>query len=102
MNKFNYDKEAEKVLTENAKVLNPPKDLMNIIADLKVIGRREMQHLLRLRHKYTIMVANKKQAERDANRPVKEVVPLTEEQEEAELEKELDETIARLEKDKKR
>jgi len=33
---------------------------------------------------------------------VKEVVPLTEEQEEAELEKELDETIARLEKDKKR
>jgi len=62
MNKFNYDKEAEKVLTENAKVLNPPKDLMNIISDLKVIGRREMQHLLRLRHKYTIMVANKKQA----------------------------------------
>lgn len=90
------------MLTENAKVLNPPKDLMNIISDLKVIGRREMQHLLRLRHKYTIMVANKKQAERDANRPVKEVVPLTEEQEEAELEKELDETIARLEKDKKR
>ena len=72
-------------------MLKPPKDLPNIIADIKNCGRREMQHLLRLRHKYKMWDHAKKQDARDAARGPKVERVLTEEQEEAELDKQLDE-----------
>lgn len=51
-NKFVYDKKAKQVLTDNAKELKMPKDFENMIDDIKVLGRREFQHLLKLRHRY--------------------------------------------------
>lgn len=79
MNKFIYDKEAKQILEDNEKVLKPPKDLPNIIADIKNCGRREMQHLLRLRHKYKMWDHAKKQDARDAARGPKVERVLTEE-----------------------
>jgi len=55
MNKFLYDKESKKIIEANMKELKPPVDLELIISDIKVVGRREFQLLLRLRHKYQIM-----------------------------------------------
>lgn len=52
INKIILDKEAVKVLEEHKKALNPPSDLQFMIDDIKNCGRRDMQHLLRLRHKY--------------------------------------------------
>jgi len=40
-NKFVYDKQAAKVLEDNAAELKIPKDMRIIIDDLKVLGRRE-------------------------------------------------------------
>jgi len=56
MNKFIMDKEAGRLLEEHKAVLKPPVDLIGMIGDIKNCGRREMQHLLRLRHKYKIFM----------------------------------------------
>jgi len=51
-NKFIYDKTSVAIMDKHKAVLKPPKDLEEIITDLKVLGRREFQHLLKLRHRY--------------------------------------------------
>jgi hypothetical protein len=52
MNKIVLDKEAQRIFEEHAGALKPPSDLQFMIDDIKNCGRRDMQHLLRLRHKY--------------------------------------------------
>jgi hypothetical protein len=96
------DKEATRVFEEHKKALKPPVDLPNMIGDIKNCGRRDMQHLLRLRHKYKIVMHGIDQAAKEAARPVKEDKPLTEAEEEAELDKELDKQLAHLDREKKR
>jgi hypothetical protein len=96
------DKEATLILEEHASKLKPPKDLPFMIGDIKNCGRRDMQHLLRLRHKYKILMHTIDQAAKDAARPAKEEKVLTEAEEEAELDKELDKQLAHLDREKKR
>ena len=43
-------------LKEHDKVMKVPGDLQSMCDDLKVLGRREFQHLIRLRHKYNTIV----------------------------------------------
>ena len=99
---FIMDKEATLILEEHANKLKPPKDLPFMIGDIKNCGRRDMQHLLRLRHKYKILMHTIDQAAKDAARPAKEEKVLTEAEEEAELDKELDKQLAHLDREKKR
>jgi hypothetical protein len=50
------DKEAAQFLKDHEKVMKPPTDLQMICDDLKLAGRREFSHMLRLRHKYVGVV----------------------------------------------
>lgn len=102
MNKIVLDKEAQRVLEEHATTLKPPKDLQFMIDDIKNCGRRDMQHLLRLRHKYKQLMYKIDQDAKEAARPEKVDKVLTEEEEQAELDKELDKQLAHLERSKKR
>ena len=61
------DKKSEDILN-NTKGLKPPADYKEIIADLKVSGRREFQHLLKLRHKYQFIRDNEEKDKRKAER----------------------------------
>jgi AdoMet-dependent rRNA methyltransferase SPB1 len=79
----------------------PPEDLSILCQDIKVCGRRELQNLLKYRYKYTKMLEAEKRADK-ANAPKEEPKVLTEEELEAQIDKELEETIRRVEKDKKR
>jgi len=98
-NKFTISEEAKEAI-KGQKV---PGDLDSICSDLKVCGRREFSELLKLRLKYVhnIEKANKEEKEKNwqANHPV---VEKTQEQLEAEVDKELEDTIARVERTKKR
>ena len=58
--------------------------------------------MLKYKYKYTKMLEAEKRADKQANQALIEVKPLTEEEMEAQIDKELDETIKRVEKDKKR
>jgi hypothetical protein len=49
---MNLDPKAKEVLAKNAKILKVPDDFEQILSDLKVLGRREYQNLLRIHHKY--------------------------------------------------
>ena len=82
---------AKYILKEHK--LKAPVDLELILADIKVAGRSELQKLLTLRHKYQAAI---KALNKPEPRPVKEVDP------EEQIERELDEAIARIEKEKKR
>jgi Domain of unknown function (DUF3381) len=71
-----------------------PADLALILDDIKVCGRSELQKLLTLRHKYQ---AHNRRSEK----PQEEKVAVDIDPEE-QIEKELDEAMARLAKEKKR
>jgi len=50
------DVKSKEILAEKERVLKPPADLEAMVSDLKVLGRREYQHLLRLHHKYQTLL----------------------------------------------
>lgn len=91
-NKFVLDDESRKAIAG----MKHPADLEEICADLKVCGRREMSELLKIRYKYSVSKIPKE--EEPAERPKE----LTAEQLEAAVDKELEESIKRLEREKKK
>lgn len=99
-NKFRIDKDAEEMIKD----LKVPSDLKEMCEDLKVCGRREFQELLKLRYKYQVTVERKKAAIKDAKRAEEEAnkPEMTQEELEALVDKELDETIKRVEREKKK
>lgn len=99
-NKFRIDKDAEDMIKD----LKVPSDLKEMCEDLKVCGRREFQELLKLRYKYQVAVERKKAAIKDAKRAEEEAnkPEMTQEELEAMVDKELDETIKRVEREKKK
>ena len=69
--------------------------------DIKLLGRREFSHLVRLKHKYQSIVdkeaKEKENAEKEANKPEEEELD-----EDAKIDMELEKTMARMEREKKR
>jgi len=99
-NKFHFSDEAK----EELKDIKLPADLPIFCQDLKACGRKEFSDLLKVRIKYlnNIEIANreandKRKAEEAAARP-----PKTQEELEAEVDRELEQTMAKFEKIKKR
>ena len=76
-----------------------PKDLDSICEDLKTCGRREFSELLKIRHKYNIKLQNEAKGPEKSAEAVEE---LTLEQLKAQVDRELEQTIRQVEKDKKR
>ena len=89
MPQMNIDPKAKEALETHMKILKPPADLTEMLADLKVIGRREYQNLLRMHHKYQNIVRNT---------AAKEESKVAAEELDAEelLDKKLEETMARI------
>jgi len=100
-NRFLLTDEIKKELVPH----KPPVDLEQICQDLKVCGRREFSILLKLRYKYALAIdrASKdaKQAARET-RLENENAEKTQEQIEAEVDRELEVTIKKFEQQKKR
>lgn len=94
-NRFKITKEARSALEG----IRLPTDLDMMCEDLKTCGRREFSDLLKVRHKYQLRQNQSKTAEAS-----KEEAPadLTPEQLAAEVDRELEKAIQRMEKDKKR
>ena len=69
--------------------------------DIKVCGRREFALLIRLRHKYQLILSRKARsaAEEEAAKAKALKEP---EDEDAKIDRELEETMQRMEKDKRR
>ena len=99
-NKFRIDKDGEDMIKD----LKAPSDLTFMCEDLKVCGRREFQELLKLRYKYQVSLERKKMAIKDAKRAEEEAnkPEMTQEELEALVDKELDNTIKRVEREKKK
>ena len=84
--------------------MKPPNDLQLICDDLKVCGRREYGILIRMRHKFQMLLARALKAHEDAAKKRKELEggePPSED-EDAKIDRELEETMKRMEKEKKR
>lgn len=99
---FVIDKEAEAYMKENEKVMKPPSDLDQMCEDLKVCGRREFSHLVRLRHKYQYLEESKARAVEAEERKAKKEIEEAEVDEDAKIDAELEKTMLRIEKEKKR
>ena len=88
-------------MKDHEKLMKVPSDLQEMCDDIKVLGRREFSHLIRLRHKYVTTVKkeakDKEQEEREKNKADE-----SEMDEDAKIDKELEETLAKMEKEKKR
>lgn len=84
------------------KDLKPPSDLESFCEDLKCCGRRELSELLKLRYKYNVATDRVKKSEKDAKKALEPEKEITQEELEAMVDKELDETIKRVEREKKR
>mmetsp|Transcript_46789 Transcript_46789/g.61895 ORF Transcript_46789/g.61895 Transcript_46789/m.61895 type:complete len:360 (+) Transcript_46789:884-1963(+) len=78
-----------------------PVDLQAICDDLKVCGRREMGILIRLRHKYQAVLEKKAKEVADAEKAEREAAKEPED-EDAKIDRELEETMKRIAKEKKR
>lgn len=91
-NKFTISSDTSKLISK----LKAPSDLVDICSDLKVCGRREMSELLKLRYKYAASKLPEEQKE--------ELAPqeLTPEQLEKAVDAELEASIRRQEREKKR
>ena len=89
------------LFSTHPKELKPPDDLQTICDDLKLCGRREFAVLIRLRHKYLMIQQRAKKAVEDeeAAKAKLDEVP---EDEEAKIDRELEETMLRIAKEKKR
>ena len=82
--------------------MKPPTDLQQICDDLKVCGRREYGILIRMRHKFQMILARAIKANEDAAKKKKEADGEPSEDEDAKIDRELEETMKRMEKEKKR
>jgi AdoMet-dependent rRNA methyltransferase SPB1 len=97
---LSLDVKAKEVLAKHPRMLKVPDDFELILSDLKVLGRREYQNLLRIHHKYQNIIRNAKQ---DQDRKVREESKIAEpEDPDAELDRQLEATLLRIEKEKKR
>lgn len=99
-NKFKMTDEAREAIKD----LKVPKDIEVICEDIKCCGRRELSELLKLRLRYVNAIQD---ANRAANEKKKEEAdalrgPKTQEELEAQVDRELQETLDALEKQKKR
>lgn len=83
------------------KVTPSKEDLGELCQDIKVLGKREMSILLNYRYKYIHNLAKARKAEKDLANQVPKSEP-TEADLEAQNEKELEDTIKRVEKDRKK
>jgi len=102
-NKFNIDLKTTQLIKDHPKDMRPPSDLDTICEDLKVCGKRELYNLLKLRHKFQVIAKGKAKDARDVERKAYRAAnPRPEEDEDAKLDRQLEETIARIEKDKKK
>ena len=81
--------------------MKPPSDLQEMCDDLKVLGRREFAHLIRLKHKYNTIIEKEEKVKRQEEEEEK-TKALSEEDEDAKIDKELEETMKRIEQAKKR
>jgi hypothetical protein len=81
--------------------MKPPEDLQLICDDLKVCGRREMGLLIKMRHKYQTITEKIVKAAADEE-AAKIKAQEESEDEDAKIDRELEETMKRMEKDKKR
>ena len=81
--------------------MKPPSDLDTILEDIKVLGRREFSHLLRLRHKYQLMLTREQHAkDKQAREEAKALEGPVDD--DALIDAELEKTISRIEREKKR
>lgn len=84
------------------KDLKPPSDLEAMCKDLKCCGRRELSELLKLRYKYNVKIERARKSEKEAKKAAEGEKEMTQEEVEAMVDKQLDETIKRVEREKKR
>lgn len=76
-------------MKEHSKVMKPPNDLQDMCNDLKVCGRREMSHLIRLRHKFH-GILSKNAAKLHQEEEAKRKALLPPEDEDAKIDRELE------------
>ena len=76
-------------MKDNEKTMKPPTDLQDMCADLKVLGRREFSHLIRLRHKYVGIIDSETRAKKKEEKE-KEMAGKEEEDEDAKIDRELE------------
>jgi len=87
---------------EMIKDLKPPSDLESMCLDLKCCGRRELSELLKLRYKYNVVIDRARKSEKEAKKALETEKEMTQEEIEALVDKQLDETIKRVESVKKK
>lgn len=92
INKFHLDQRYKQ---EIVPVLKVPKELEDIVADVKVLGKREMEILLRYRYKYQMIIQKTRKEELQASKK-RDQPEKTEQELEAEEEKDLQDTIVRV------
>jgi len=81
--------------------MKTPDDFQAICDDLKVGGRREMGLLIKLRHKYQTIVESIVKEAQAVERKARKALEVPED-EDAKIDRELEETMKRIEKEKKR
>ena len=95
------DNEAAQFFKDHPKEMKVPADMQQICDDLKVCGRREMGILIKLRHKFQAILANAAKAASDKEKARLKALEEPED-EDARIDRELEETMKRMEKEKKR
>jgi len=91
---MNLDPKAKQILTSNARLFKLPDDFEVMLQDLKVLGRREYQNLLRIHHKYQNMIKNERLAKEKKDKEENKVIEPVDE--DAELDKQLEATLLRI------
>lgn len=100
---MNIDTKAKEIMEKHAKMFKPPEDFEEMLGDLKVLGRRECAILLRMHHKYQNVLSDKRHlAEKKVRAIEEEAKALIPVDEDAELDKALEATLHRIQKEKKR
>lgn len=99
-NKFKLNEESKSAIAH----LKAPRDLEIICSDLKTCGRKEFSDLLKLRLNYVNAIESKNRTENEKKKAEIAAAkgPKSEAELQAEVDKELQETIDRMEKQKKR
>lgn len=92
-NSFKIDEKAKEMIKD----LKPPADLEIICQDLKVCGRKELSDMLKLRYKYNVALERKRKEAKQAAREAEGEKELTQEQLEKMVDRELEETLKRVE-----
>ena len=81
--------------------MKAPVDFLQICDDLKVCGRREFGLLIRMRHKFQMILARAVKAQADSEAAKRKELEGSED-EDAKIDRELEETMKRMEREKKR